>query len=70
MCLKKLSMHFYELTVQRTKKVFLSSFSAVVSNHIRSIATFATIVETKVLLSPLLSEFERYTVYLPLELQF
>ncbi len=43
---------------------------AVVSNHLCSVATFATIVATKVFLSPLLSEFERYTVYLSLELQF
>jgi hypothetical protein len=33
-------------------------FKAVVSNHILSVATFATIVATPVLLWPLLSEFE------------
>jgi hypothetical protein len=35
-------------------------FTAVVSNQIISVATFATIVATKVFLLPLLSEFERY----------
>ncbi len=50
-------------------KWFPDHSKTVVSNHICSVATFATIVATKVLLSPLLSEFERYKVYLPLELQ-
>jgi hypothetical protein len=34
----------------------------VVSYHIISVATFATIVATRALLSPLLLEFERYAV--------
>jgi hypothetical protein len=38
-----------------------------VSNHIISIAEFATIVATKDLLLPLLSEFERFAVYLLLK---
>ncbi len=42
----------------------------VVSTRILTVATFAIIVATKVLLSPLLSSFEWYTVYLPLEIQF
>ncbi len=45
-------------------------FDAVVSNHILSVATFATIVVTTVLLSPRLSEFERYAVNEPLEINF
>ncbi len=40
----------------------------VVSNFFLSVITFATIVATKFLLLPLLSKFERYVVYLQLEI--
>jgi len=42
----------------------------VVSNHIISVAIFATVVVIKAFLWPDLSEFERYEMYLSLEIHF